>query len=120
MRVAILKASWANLKMCDAEWMFFWMDSNTVSSQRALPGRNKQGRTGKVIFLLTRHTSFLHCNWSVEATFFLFFRYFYYGIIIRTGLPFFCSCFDTIKGNENYFMKYLKNNGEHLVNPGVD
>lgn len=46
MRVAILKASWASLKMCDAEWMFFWMDSNTVSSLRASPGEtaHKQDR----------------------------------------------------------------------------
>lgn len=37
MRVAILNASWASLKMCDEEWIFFWMDSNTVSSLRPSP-----------------------------------------------------------------------------------
>lgn len=41
MRVAILNASWASLKMCDEEWMFFWMDSNTVSSLRTSPATNK-------------------------------------------------------------------------------
>lgn len=41
MRVAILNASWASLKMCDEEWMFFWMDSNTVSSLRTSPTRTK-------------------------------------------------------------------------------
>ena len=35
--VAILKASWASLKMCDEEWMFFWMDSSTVCSLHASP-----------------------------------------------------------------------------------
>lgn len=42
MSVAILNASWASLKMCDEEWIFFWMDSNTVSSLRTSPARCKQ------------------------------------------------------------------------------
>lgn len=41
MRVAILNASWASLKMWDEEWMFFWIDSNTVSSLRTSPAMNK-------------------------------------------------------------------------------
>lgn len=59
MSVAILKASWASLKMCDAEWMFFWMDSNTVSSFRASPGetsRDREARSG-LSFTLTLVTS---------------------------------------------------------------
>lgn len=42
MSVAILNASWASLKMCDEEWIFFWMDSNTVSSLRTSPARCEQ------------------------------------------------------------------------------
>lgn len=42
MSVAILKASWASLKMWDEEWMFFWMDSNTVCSLRASPGNTRK------------------------------------------------------------------------------
>lgn len=41
MSVAILKASCASLKMCEDEWMFFWMDSNTVSNLRASPKEHK-------------------------------------------------------------------------------
>lgn len=41
MSVAILNASWASLRMCDEEWIFFWMDSNTVSSLRTSPARHK-------------------------------------------------------------------------------
>lgn len=61
MRVAILKASWANLKMCDAEWMFFWMDCRTVSNQRAFPGL-KQVQTvnffGMCVFLAKMTVSY--------------------------------------------------------------
>lgn len=39
--VAILNASCASLKMWDEEWMFFWMDSSTVSSLRLSPGRRR-------------------------------------------------------------------------------
>lgn len=44
-RVAILKASCANLKMWDEEWMFFWMDSRTVSSLRLSPKKGCRFRT---------------------------------------------------------------------------
>lgn len=43
-RVAILKASWASLKMWDDEWMFFWIDSSTVSSLRLSPKQENDRR----------------------------------------------------------------------------
>ena len=46
--VAILKASWASLKMCEDEWMFFWMDSRTVSSLRLSPGEEGDKPTSYV------------------------------------------------------------------------
>lgn len=69
MRVAILKASWASLKMCDAEWMFFWMDSNTVSSLRASPGKTGTDRQAKSFrflrVLIFRET----CFWKILSSF---------------------------------------------------
>lgn len=47
MSVAILNASWASLKMCDEEWIFFWIDSNTVSSLRTSPARCKQNHQNR-------------------------------------------------------------------------
>lgn len=44
MSVAILNASWASLKMCDEEWIFFWMDCNTVSSLWTSPAICKQNQ----------------------------------------------------------------------------
>lgn len=38
--VAILKASWASLKMRDEEWIFFWMASSTVRNLSMSPASN--------------------------------------------------------------------------------
>lgn len=60
MRVAILNASWASLKMWDEEWMFFWMDSNTVSSLRTSPatnmGKPNQSKTKQTKEIIQPHT----------------------------------------------------------------
>lgn len=52
--VAILKASWASLKMWEDEWIFFWIDSNTVWSLQASPDNmaNKQEHRGCVKHLV--------------------------------------------------------------------
>lgn len=48
--VAILKASWASLKIREEEWMFFWMASSTVPSLNISPVGNKR-----------------RANWDLEA-----------------------------------------------------
>lgn len=40
--VAILKASWASLKIKEEEWMFFWMASSTVRNLNMSPGKKKK------------------------------------------------------------------------------
>lgn len=40
--VAILKASWASLKMSEEEWMFFWMASSTVRNLSMSPADGRE------------------------------------------------------------------------------
>lgn len=40
--VAILKASWASLKMSEEEWMFFWMASSTVRNLSMSPADRRE------------------------------------------------------------------------------
>lgn len=44
--VAILNASWANLKIKEEEWMFFWMASSTVRRRSMSPGYRKGQSVG--------------------------------------------------------------------------
>lgn len=63
MSVAILNASWASLKMCEEEWMFFWMDSNTVSSLRTSPARCKQNHQNGTSFRNTQRSFIIDWHW---------------------------------------------------------
>lgn len=66
-RVAILNASCASLKIWDEEWMFFWIDSRTVSSLRLSPitDRSRNSLDGAQ----ASFTPFFLCICKRECTF---------------------------------------------------